>query len=62
VATLFVTTGILVGEQLLTSLFLQDVTGASPLRAGAEFLPLVVAAAAAVPAVRPAPGTRVGFH
>ena len=46
VLALFATTGILVGEQLLTSLFLQDVTGASPLRAGAEFLPLVVAAAA----------------
>ena len=45
VITLFATTGILVGAQLLTSLFLQDVTGASPLRAGAEFLPLVVAAA-----------------
>jgi EmrB/QacA subfamily drug resistance transporter len=42
--TMLAATGILVGMQLLSSLFLQEVTGASPLRAGAEFLPLVVTA------------------
>jgi predicted MFS family arabinose efflux permease len=35
-------TGILVGTFFLNSLYLQDVRGASPLRAGLEFLPLVV--------------------
>jgi EmrB/QacA subfamily drug resistance transporter len=44
VLLMFAATGLLVGQQLLTSLFLQDVTGASPIRAGAEFLPLVLAA------------------
>jgi EmrB/QacA subfamily drug resistance transporter len=34
-------TGILVGTFFLNSLYLQDVVGASPLRAGLEFLPLV---------------------
>jgi EmrB/QacA subfamily drug resistance transporter len=34
-------TGILVGTFFLNSLYLQDVQGASPLRAGLEFLPLV---------------------
>ena len=42
--TMLAATGILVGMQLLSSLFLQEVTGASPLHAGAEFLPLVVTA------------------
>jgi predicted MFS family arabinose efflux permease len=45
VLLMFAATGLLVGQQLLTSLFLQDVTGASPIRAGVEFLPLVLAAA-----------------
>ena len=44
VLLMFAATGLLVGQQLLTSLFLQDVTGASPIRAGIEFLPLVLAA------------------
>jgi len=43
VLVMFAATGLLVGQQLLTSLFLQDLTGASPIRAGMEFLPLVVA-------------------
>jgi EmrB/QacA subfamily drug resistance transporter len=36
-------TGILVGTFYLNSLYLQDVLGAGPLLAGAEFLPMVVA-------------------
>lgn len=43
VLVMFAATGLLVGQQLLTSLFLQDVTGASPIRTGIEFLPLVFA-------------------
>jgi EmrB/QacA subfamily drug resistance transporter len=38
---MFGATGILVGTFFLNSLYLQDVAGASPLRAGLEFLPLV---------------------
>jgi len=40
---MFGATGILVGTFFLTSLYLQDVLGAGPLLAGAEFLPMVVA-------------------
>lgn len=40
-ALMFGATGILVGTFFLNSLFLQRVLGASPLRAGLEFLPLV---------------------
>ena len=40
---MFAATGLLVGQQLLISLFLQEVTGASAIRAGLEFIPLVVA-------------------
>ena len=36
-------TGILVGTFFLTTLYLQDVLGATPLSAGAEFLPMVLA-------------------
>jgi EmrB/QacA subfamily drug resistance transporter len=43
VLVMFAATGLLVGQQLVTSLFLQDVIGASPMRAGMEFLPLVLA-------------------
>ena len=40
---MFGATGILVGTFYLNSLYLQDVLGAGPLLAGAEFLPMVVA-------------------
>jgi EmrB/QacA subfamily drug resistance transporter len=40
---MFGATGILVGTFFLNSLYLQDVLGAGPLLAGAEFLPMVVA-------------------
>ena len=43
VLVMLAATGLLVGQQLVTSLFLQDVIGASPLRAGVEFLPLMLA-------------------
>jgi MFS family permease len=43
VGVMFAATGLLVGQQLLISLFLQEVTGASAIRAGLEFIPLVVA-------------------
>jgi Na+/melibiose symporter-like transporter len=41
VVVMFGATGILVGTFFLNTLYLQDVLGASPLRAGLEFLPLV---------------------
>ena len=40
-------TGVVVGAIFLTSLYLQDITGASPLVAGLEFLPLAAAITAA---------------
>lgn len=42
VVLMFGATGILVGTFFLNTLYLQDLQGASPLRAGLEFLPLVV--------------------
>jgi MFS family permease len=43
VLAMLAATALLVGQLLLTSLFVQDVTGASPMRAGVEFLPMVAA-------------------
>jgi len=43
---LLAVTGTVVGVSLLNSLYLQNVAGASPIRAGAEFLPLVLMTAA----------------
>jgi hypothetical protein len=42
-AVMTVVTGVVVGAIFLTSLYLQDVVGASPLVAGLEFLPLAAA-------------------
>ncbi len=55
-------TGILVGTFFLNSLYLQDVAGASPLRAGLEFLPLVAViglGAHLTPRLLPHTGSRV---
>ena len=45
-AALLAVTGTVVGVYLLNSLYLQNVAGASPVRAGVEFLPLVLMTAA----------------
>ena len=55
-------TGILVGTFFLNSLYLQDVAGTSPLRAGLEFLPLVAViglGAHLTPRLLPHTGSRV---
>jgi EmrB/QacA subfamily drug resistance transporter len=59
---MFGATGILVGTFFLNSLYLQDVAGASPLRAGLEFLPLVAViglGAHLTPHLLPRAGSRV---
>jgi MFS family permease len=59
---MFGATGILVGTFFLNSLYLQDVAGASALRAGLEFLPLVAViglGAHLTPRLLPRAGSRV---
>lgn len=59
---LLAVTGTLVGVSVLNSLYLQDAAGASPVRAGLEFLPLVLATALGAhlaSRLLPGAGTRV---
>ena len=61
-AAMFGATGILVGTFFLTTVYLQDALGATPLTAGAEFLPMVLAiglAAHLAARLLPRVGTRV---